>query len=251
MEASRDKTVALRTVSKFVETKAGYADQFIETNPDRIRECIHFSEALYPDVVIVVCGHNSVLYVSENSKELIGYTSPFYKSLTLEESIQLIHPDDVNNFQRCIERMIKIQGNKYGLYRFSLAYRMQHPAGGYSFINDEKFALETSDHKYVFLTLYKNITREEKFSGVKMIVQKKIRKQFVTINEFMPDADKLEISQRERDIIRLIARGMSDKEIADELSISINTVKSHKQNLFKKADVKKSMALVNRFAHSL
>jgi len=42
------------------------------------------------------------------------------------------------------------------------------------------------------------------------------------------------LSQRELEVLRLIADGLLSKEIADHLSISINTVNRHRQNIFEK-----------------
>jgi DNA-binding NarL/FixJ family response regulator len=39
------------------------------------------------------------------------------------------------------------------------------------------------------------------------------------------DAGKPELSVRERDVLRLIARGYSNKRIAREIGVSVNTVK--------------------------
>lgn len=47
-----------------------------------------------------------------------------------------------------------------------------------------------------------------------------------------------DLSQREIDVLRLIAMGKINKEIADELNISINTVLSHRKNLTSKLDIK-------------
>jgi DNA-binding NarL/FixJ family response regulator len=43
----------------------------------------------------------------------------------------------------------------------------------------------------------------------------------------------------------LIMKGFSNQEIADQLSVSVYTVKNHKQMLFRKANVKSSIELAN------
>lgn len=50
-------------------------------------------------------------------------------------------------------------------------------------------------------------------------------------------ADNTELTTRETEILALIAEGKSNKEIAAELVISINTVKVHVSNIFQKIEV--------------
>lgn len=45
------------------------------------------------------------------------------------------------------------------------------------------------------------------------------------------------LSSREKEIIALVAQGMSNKEIADHLCISINTVTTHRRNLAQKLQI--------------
>ena len=45
------------------------------------------------------------------------------------------------------------------------------------------------------------------------------------------------LSEREKEILLLLAQGMSNKEIADHLVISINTTKTHLTNIYRKIDV--------------
>lgn len=56
----------------------------------------------------------------------------------------------------------------------------------------------------------------------------------------------LGISQRELDVLQLLARGMSNDEIARELFVSANTVKTHLSNLYFKLDVKRRTQAVDR-----
>ena len=52
------------------------------------------------------------------------------------------------------------------------------------------------------------------------------------------------ISSREKDIIHLMLEGLGNKDIAERLFISLNTVKTHNRNIFRKMDVKTRFELV-------
>ena len=52
------------------------------------------------------------------------------------------------------------------------------------------------------------------------------------------------LSERERDILRLVAQGKLDREIADELHLSRKTVESHLQNIYRKLGARNRAAAV-------
>jgi DNA-binding NarL/FixJ family response regulator len=51
------------------------------------------------------------------------------------------------------------------------------------------------------------------------------------------------LSQREREVLKLIAEGCKNKEIAEDLCISLKTVEKHRANLMKKLDLHNAAAL--------
>ena len=63
-----------------------------------------------------------------------------------------------------------------------------------------------------------------------------------TASEFVLNEERqreLGITRRELEILELIARGLSNREIAEKLFVSENTVKTHSSRLFDKLDVKR------------
>jgi Response regulator containing a CheY-like receiver domain and an HTH DNA-binding domain len=52
------------------------------------------------------------------------------------------------------------------------------------------------------------------------------------------------LSQRELDVLRLIALGLLNKEVADKLNISLNTVLSHRKNITAKLGIKTVSGLI-------
>ncbi len=58
-------------------------------------------------------------------------------------------------------------------------------------------------------------------------------------------AGKFEISKREKEVIQLICKGLSNQEISDALFISLQTVKDHTHRIFTKTGVKNRVQLTN------
>lgn len=84
------------------------------------------------------------------------------------------------------------------------------------------------------------------WAGLKLTRRKTI---IVTNPNFEFDEARLEkqgISKREYEVLELMAKGLSNQEIADKLFVSLNTVKTHSSNLFLKLDVKRRTQAIQR-----
>ena len=72
-----------------------------------------------------------------------------------------------------------------------------------------------------------------------------VRRQRTLLDGSLPPGK--ELSERESDVLRLIALGYANKEIAAQLSISVKTVDVHKANALRKLGLKGRVDIV-RFA---
>lgn len=106
--------------------------------------------------------------------------------------------------------------------------------------------------------ILKNVTHEEMVYAIRQaaqsqlficsdIVSKLVSK--FPFNPARPAADKLraELSEREKQVLTLIADGYTNIEIADKLFTSRRTVEGHRQNLLDKTGAKNTATLI-RFA---
>jgi ATP-dependent transcriptional regulator len=67
--------------------------------------------------------------------------------------------------------------------------------------------------------------------------------------EFLADEQEIArigLSSRELDVLRLMADGLSNQEIASRLFVSLNTVKTHGSRLFEKMDVRRRTQAVDK-----
>ena len=62
-----------------------------------------------------------------------------------------------------------------------------------------------------------------------------------------PEGPRVALTAREREVLRLLAGGKSNKEVASALNISVNTVETHRARLMNKLDLH-SMNAVVRYA---
>lgn len=64
------------------------------------------------------------------------------------------------------------------------------------------------------------------------------------VRESIQDHNQLLLTRREIEVLKLIAEGLTNQEIADKLFVSTSTVDSHRKNLLSKLQVKNTAALV-------
>lgn len=58
--------------------------------------------------------------------------------------------------------------------------------------------------------------------------------------------EKYRLSRREAQILKMISEGMPNKEIADTLSLSVQTIETHRKNINQKLQVSSLMDLINK-----
>ena len=60
------------------------------------------------------------------------------------------------------------------------------------------------------------------------------------------ELQRLGISKREHEVLELMAKGLSNQEIADKLFVSLNTIKTHTSNLFLKLEVSRRTQAIQK-----
>ena len=93
---------------------------------------------------------------------------------------------------------------------------------------------------------------EELFDGIKQVlaggspmsagIARKVVGSFQTVS--LPQGEKL--SERERQVIDLLADGLRMKEIADKLNLSVNTVRTHARHIYEKLHVQSRVEALNK-----
>ena len=99
----------------------------------------------------------------------------------------------------------------------------------YDIYNSEAWLNQHSDvEDKIFMPAIRQLEKNLSQQGVSLNIAN-------MLNPTMPAEEKL--SDREREIIIGIVKGLSNKEIADELCISVNTVITHRRNIARKLQI--------------
>ena len=110
------------------------------------------------------------------------------------------------------------------------AYRMNSVL--FDIFNCEKdLALHTDVEDYLFVPAILQLETDVMNRKDKVIPQ--VLEETTEKNKVSEDS----LSQREKEIIRQVVRGLSNKEIAEELFISVHTVITHRRNIARKLEI--------------
>ena len=92
--------------------------------------------------------------------------------------------------------------------------------------------------------LLKDTSRDELFSAVRAVcrgesqIEPGVAARLITRFQELSQPDPDTLSDREIEVLQLIARGSANRQIAEELLISESTVKTHVANIFSKMNVR-------------
>lgn len=101
-----------------------------------------------------------------------------------------------------------------------------------------KKLIEIGAHGY----LTKNVSPDEVIRAVRTVYEggnyicEEIQNKLIELNMFGKKEQHADLTLREIDIVKLLAQGLSSKEIADQLHIAQRTVESHRYNILKKSN---------------
>lgn len=126
-----------------------------------------------------------------------------------------------------------------------------------SFLDDEKVypALEAGATSYMLKTSkaseIANAVRVT-YSGQPVLEPEVTGKMMVKMRQKNSVELHEELTEREMEVLKLIAEGKTNQEIADELFIALKTVKTHVSNILSKLQVQdRTQAVIYAFRHSL
>ena len=172
-----------------------------------------------------------------------------------EDIIARMHPDDMDFVTKAEETILKyiydnIGGHNILKYKMSYCFRFKTADDRYQLFQHQAIVLSV-DENGAFgksLNIHTNINHITEHNSHKVTLMGIMGdNSFVQLDlkpTTSPTSSVSVFSKREKQIIRLIADGLKNKEIAEKLFISLHTVKNHRKAILEKAAVNSSSELI-------
>lgn len=191
----------------------------------------------------------SLSHVSPSIAAIHGFDP---ETVTFDDVINSIHPDDMNFVAKAEETCMNFFYNTIGKdhvvnYKMNYSFRSKMKNGKYLMLNHQAIVL-TVDEKGGFgkslniHTVIDHITKTNNFTL--SLIGLHDYPSYTNIKVNHNPNDYTSFSNREIEIIKLIYKGLSNKDIAKNLSISEHTIKTHRKNIYKKSDCKNASELI-------
>ena len=182
------------------------------------------------------------LFVDSGYESFTGYLPKEHRDGGLDFWFSKVHPEDRKMLSERIIESLRITKN---------AHNRNEPAAQ---ILNYRFKKGTGEWIWMQHTVY-NLSFDKQGKVNKVLHRLRLLDVLSYPEELTAPVHKIslkrpdelhKLTERERQILKLIGEGFSTKMIADMLKISINTVETHRRHLLEKLNAKNSMELIKK-----
>lgn len=178
------------------------------------------------------------------------------ETVTFQDILDQIHPEDMDFVTRAEALIWDLLYNKIGKernqrYKMSYCFRFRVADGSYQLFNHQSIILTADEEGGMAksLNIHTNISHlttqnNYKVSAIGMMGEPSYLHLEVDQTNLTHNATAPLFTRREHEIIRLMADGLTSKEISERLFIALDTVKNHRKNILQKARCKNIVQLM-------
>ncbi|MGY0392618.1 response regulator transcription factor [Bizionia sp. KMM 8389] len=192
-------------------------------------------------------------FVSKNMTACLGLNKSLLLNGGMRDFWKRIHPDDVELWLKGLNDLMVFTLNEISLedrYRMSYTwnYRIKNAENVYVNIvqNTTPLEFDASMKPIIGLAHYTVLDSQIKMPITVTAKLLNSHNEYITkyFNNYSQQLLTGGLSNRERDVLRLLILNKTSKEIAEKLCISSNTVDTHRRNILKKLKVSSTGELV-------
>jgi DNA-binding CsgD family transcriptional regulator len=192
-------------------------------------------------------------YISKNYNSCLGLDAGELQSKGMRYFWSRIHPDDLENWLSALNELMKftlenIKEEDRNKANYTWNYRLKNVRDEYVNIvqNTTPLAFDSAGKPIIGLAHYTVLHADIKMdiSASAKLLNDNNEYETIYFNSFTQKLLSDGISNRERDVIRLLVLDYSSKDISKKLNISPHTVDTHRRNILKKLNISSTGELV-------
>lgn len=192
-------------------------------------------------------------YISKNFNACLGFDAEDLKAKGMKYFWSLIHPEDIEVWLAALNHLMEftlseISEQDRACSNYTWNYRLKNAQGNYVNIiqNTTPLAFDASMKPIIGLAHYTVLSDNIKMpvTATAKLLNKQNEYETIYYNNFSQKLLQSGISNRERDVIRLLVLNYSSKEISNLLNISSHTVDTHRRNILKKLKISSTGELI-------
>ncbi|MBD0830761.1 helix-turn-helix domain-containing protein [Aestuariibaculum sediminum] len=192
-------------------------------------------------------------YVSRNMPACLGLDKSLFEKQGMRYFWSRMHPDDVEPWLQALNSLMTFTLNEIDVcdrskVNYTWNYRLKNGEGKYVNIvqNTTPIHFDETDKPIIGLAHYTVLAPEIQMNvcGTAKVLNDNNEYETVYFNNFSQKLLNDNVSNRERDVIRLLVLNYTSKKIAEKLNISSNTVDTHRRNILKKFNVSSTGELI-------
>ncbi len=173
------------------------------------------------------------IWMNQRGLDFMGYSQDEISRMGYDFFRETIHPDDLEVIPQKLSKAFRDKPVFIGMHRIKAKNQSK-----YCWTYCHGIVLKTFDDgsPRKLLTVAFEITETLHTENQLAIAMKEI-------NSLKQELKRCCLTQREKEVLHLIVKGKTDKEISHELFISVTTAKKHRTNLIRKVGVHNSVEL--------
>ena len=200
--------------------------------------------------------HQNFEYISRNFTACTGLSKDKMMTGGMDYYWSLFHPEDIKLWLKSLTdlmvfTMTELNDNQRKRMSYTWNYRIRNASNTYVNIIQNTTPLQFDDTKKPIIGLahYTVLDGNLKMDICATAKYLNAKNEYETLFYQNESTSKLLdiISNRERDVVRLLLTNKTSKEIAENLNISKYTVDTHRKNILKKLNIDSTFELINYF----
>ena len=202
--------------------------------------------------VIQEASSANYIFISKSLESMLGYKSEVYTERGLDFILSIAHPDERGGLililHKELDYLLHIHKDECLRYCSSYDYRLKKANNEYVRVLQRNQICEFAGQGMMMymLSIITDVTHLKGNQNMMLHIKPSDNIRHTYVYD-LSDHKLMEThfpSKRELQLLKLLGKGHSSKEIAAILSISVHTVETHRRNMLEKANVKDTSTLI-------